>query len=59
MVKKVQMNLDENLVSRIDRYAKMMGITRTDALSVLVSYALLGVKCYELSEMPKGFQQSR
>lgn len=40
MLKKVQMNLEEELIMQIDEYAKALHISRTAAVSVLVSRAL-------------------
>lgn len=40
MLKKVQMNLEEDLIAQIDEYAKALHISRTAAVSVLVSRAL-------------------
>lgn len=40
MLKKVQMNLEEGLIAQIDEYAKALHISRTAAVSVLVSRAL-------------------
>lgn len=40
MLKKVQMNLEEELIAQIDKYAKSLHISRTAAVSVLVSRAL-------------------
>lgn len=40
MLKKVQMNLEEDLIMQIDEYAKALHISRTAAVSVLVSRAL-------------------
>lgn len=40
MLKKVQMNLEDELIAQIDEYAKALHISRTAAVSVLVSRAL-------------------
>lgn len=37
---KINMNMDEELLKRIDEYAYSMGINRTSAISVLVSNQL-------------------
>lgn len=39
-LKRVNMNLSEDLIEKIDSYAEIMGITRSAAISVLVSTQL-------------------
>ncbi|MDT4377340.1 hypothetical protein RO787_28930 [Blautia coccoides] len=39
-LKKISMNISEELLSKIDVYAKSMGINRSSAISVLVSTQL-------------------
>lgn len=43
-LKRVQMNLEESLVKRIDEYAEKHHITRTSAVSVLCSQVLDSVE---------------
>lgn len=40
VLQKVQVNLDPNLVGKVDSYADQLHITRTAAISVLLSRAL-------------------
>lgn len=39
-LKRVNMNLSEDLIEKIDAYAEIMGINRSSAISVLVSTQL-------------------
>lgn len=40
-VKRITINVDEHLLSRIDSYAESMGVTRTAAISFLCANQLL------------------
>ena len=39
-VKRININVDEKLLARIDQYAEFMGVTRTAAISFLCAHQL-------------------
>lgn len=51
---KVQVNLNDDLVKEIDRYAKMIGVTRSSLCAVYIGQGVLGYqKAFELIDENK------
>lgn len=48
---RVQVNLNDELVKRIDNYAKMIGVTRSSLCAVYIGQGVLGYdKAFEMIE---------
>lgn len=48
---KVQVNVSDDLVKKIDDYAKMMGVSRSSLCAVFIGQGVMGYeKAFEISE---------